>query len=262
MALLKLACAVAAFGHVTAFALPQVSHSAATNSIDGRLLKPGRSSSLATRLGVEVSGGGSGGENGGPGAGVWQAYNSQLAKRPIITKSWTCFLIAALGDVLSQRLTPGFSTVDTTRMMKFGLAQFLYFGPVMHHWFGFINKIGTSKQLADKKKSTVVLVQTLVDQTLGSVGVISGFFVFFSVFTAALEGTIFAGGPVAGVCTALRNGLGKVQADLWPTLLANWKVWPLVNALNFAVIPLQYQVLFTNIVAVGWNVYLSAAMAK
>ncbi len=92
MALLKFACALAAFGHVTAFALPQVSRSAAGATIrSDRPFKAGRSSPLVTRLLVEVSGGGSG-------AGLWQAYNAQLAQRPIFTKSWTCFMIAALGN--------------------------------------------------------------------------------------------------------------------------------------------------------------------
>jgi hypothetical protein len=75
----------------------------------------------------------------GGGSGIWDAYNAQLEKRPIFTKCWTCFLIAALGDVICQRLTPGFTALDLKRITVFGAAQFLYFGPVMHYWFGIVS---------------------------------------------------------------------------------------------------------------------------
>lgn len=75
----------------------------------------------------------------GGGTGIWDAYNAQLEKRPIFTKCWTCFLIAALGDVICQRLTPGFTALDLKRITVFGAAQFLYFGPVMHYWFGIVS---------------------------------------------------------------------------------------------------------------------------
>jgi len=54
----------------------------------------------------------------------------------------------------------------------------------------------------------------------------------------------------------------QVSADLWPTMLANWKIWPAANALSFAVVPLQYRVLFSNMVALVWNIYLSGAIRK
>jgi protein Mpv17 len=45
-------------------------------------------------------------------------------------------------------------------------------------------------------------------------------------------------------------------------MLANWKIWPAANALSFAVVPLQYRVLFSNMVALVWNIYLSGAIRK
>ena len=104
----------------------------------------------------------------------------------------------------------------------------------------------------------VVLAQTAFDQTAGAVLVISGFFVFFGLVTSVADGTL----TVAGVPAVLSAGAIKVRTELRPTILANWKLWPLANAANFALVPLQYRVLFTNLVAVIWNVYLSSAMLK
>jgi len=48
-----------------------------------------------------------------------------------------------------------------------------------------------------------------------------------------------------------------VKETLAPTLITNYKVWPLVQVLNFAIVPVKLQVLFVNCVAVWWNFVLS-----
>jgi protein Mpv17 len=40
---------------------------------------------------------------------------------------------------------------------------------------------------------------------------------------------------------------------------ANWLVWIPAQLLNFKVVRLKYQVLFTNVVELFWNAYLSFA---
>ena len=53
--------------------------------------------------------------------------------------------------------------------------------------------------------------------------------------------------------------VAKIQQDWLPALLANWKVWVPAQLINFGLMPLHYQVLFANVVGVGWNVYMSMA---
>ena len=43
----------------------------------------------------------------------------------------------------------------------------------------------------------------------------------------------------------------------WPTMIANWKIWPMVNFLNFLIIPIHYQVLWNNFFSLFFNAYLS-----
>jgi protein Mpv17 len=45
--------------------------------------------------------------------------------------------------------------------------------------------------------------------------------------------TLLNGGSVAGA----EEKVGRV---LWPTLITNWKIWPAVQILNSAVIPVQF----------------------
>ena len=44
---------------------------------------------------------------------------------------------------------------------------------------------------------------------------------------------------------------------MWPTLKANWILWPLASTINFRFIPVQHQLNYTLIVSLGWAVYLS-----
>jgi len=48
----------------------------------------------------------------------------------------------------------------------------------------------------------------------------------------------------------------------WPTLVANWKVWPMVSFLNFMVIPLQYRVIFVNTIGLFWNTFLAYSASR
>lgn len=51
-----------------------------------------------------------------------------------------------------------------------------------------------------------------------------------------------------------------VRQNLWDTMTVCWKVWPLANLINFAFVPANLRVLFMNLVGIGWNIFLSAAV--
>jgi protein Mpv17 len=64
----------------------------------------------------------------------------------------------------------------------------------------------------------------------------------------------------------------KLERSYWPALKANWTVWPFLQLVNFALVPLQYRVLTVNVlnigmipvyvlalalIKIGWNCFLS-----
>ena len=121
------------------------------------------------------------------------------------------------------------------------LARFSFFGcfmaaPVLSFHYGrilpFVNK---------KTTPFATFQKVLVDQTM-----FAPFFLTYIFITMPLlEGK------------TLEDGKNDVKKNIWPTLITNWKIWPLVQCMNFYIIPLQYHLLIVNSVAVFWNAYIS-----
>ena len=53
------------------------------------------------------------------------------------------------------------------------------------------------------------------------------------------------------------KGVTAIQEKLWPTLQVNWVVWPVLQAVNMSVVPLQYRLLYINVASLFWSAYLS-----
>ena len=70
------------------------------------------------------------------------------------------------------------------------------------------------------------------------------------------------GKRIDSVKTLWNKAKDKLHNTLWPTLIENWKVWPAAQILNFSVVPLKYQILFVNCVAIWWNFVLSMMQHK
>ena len=86
----------------------------------------------------------------------------------------------------------------------------------------------------------VALNQTIV-ATLINVG-----FLYLRALLAGWEGA-------GGLAGATRD----VRARLPGIMRANWTIWPLFSFVNLYLVPLEYRVLFMNVVGVAYNTALS-----
>lgn len=51
--------------------------------------------------------------------------------------------------------------------------------------------------------------------------------------------------------------LEKFRDAYTPAVIANYKVWPLVQLINFKIMPIQYRLPFVSSLGILWNAYLS-----
>ena len=55
----------------------------------------------------------------------------------------------------------------------------------------------------------------------------------------------------------LAEGFEEIKYKIWPTMLANWKVWPLFHLVNFTLVPVKLQAAFVAFFCLFFNIYLS-----
>lgn len=138
----------------------------------------------------------------------------------------------------SKLLPPPFDFERVTRFMAYGFMM----APVQFKWFQFLSRafpLGKNGGLGPALK--MVAFDQLIFAPFGIA-------CFFTVMTIA------EGGGRRAVSHKLR--------DMYvPTLKANLMVWPLVQVINFRLMPLQFQVPFVSTVGIAWTAYLSLSNA-
>lgn len=182
-------------------------------------------------------------------------YAGELEANPMRTRMVTSGTIGGGGDALAQVL--GAAPFDVKRFAVFALLNAFYFAPILGPWFGFLARSADRVRSAtDLPDWAVTAGQTAVDQTVGAVCVLSGFYVAHEVARWAVASV--AGLSLLPLRPALTAGTGAIGKNLWTTLRANWKLWPAANYVNFLLVPVKYQLLFSNFVAFFWSAILSA----
>ncbi|KAJ2960885.1 hypothetical protein NQZ79_g3852 [Umbelopsis isabellina] len=137
-----------------------------------------------------------------------------------------------IGDVIAQHAVEKRETHDYMRTLRLTGFGGLVAAPLLSNWYKFLDK---NIRLSNPFKSLIARVA--LDQFLFAPSFIA---LFFSA-QGALEGK-----------SAIEQLQGIIQFLLWPA----------VQFFNFYVTPLNHRLMVTNIVALGWNTYLSTANQK
>jgi hypothetical protein len=157
------------------------------------------------------------------------AYDRALVRHPTATKTATATAIACAGDALTQGVGPRpYDAGRTARNAAFTAA----ITPAVARWYLFL--------LARFPASPAARVAC--DQLLWAPAGVAAY--FFSM-------EALAGAPLADAADA-------AQERTWPTLRANWLLWPAVQFANFSAVPPRYQVLVVNAVSFFWAAFISS----
>lgn len=168
---------------------------------------------------------------------VKQAWKTSFTKNLLLTNIVSSGGLLVIGDVIQQRLEISqnkdkvFDKERSVRMGLVGLSQ----GPPHHYWYLYLDKWIPGKTAA------VVCKKILADQIFAA-----PFFAITFIYGASL-----LEGKTLGSCwTEFKTK--------FPTIyLFDWFIWPPTQAVNFAIVPSQYRVLYVNGVTVLWDVFLS-----
>lgn len=165
-------------------------------------------------------------------------YSRNLNRHPIFVQSATAGTLFLVGDGISQHVIEKkpLKDHDYSRTALLGSYGTFVVGPGVALWYRFLNK-----QVTLKNKALNTLCRTALDQLIFAPASLAFFFVYTGTFEFKTKEEIQA----------------KLNKQWWPTLVANWYVWPPVQLVNFYVTPLNYQSLVVNSVALGWNTYLA-----
>ncbi|KAJ8379394.1 hypothetical protein SKAU_G00001720 [Synaphobranchus kaupii] len=173
-----------------------------------------------------------------------QQYLLLLKKYPILTKSVTSGILSALGNLLSQALesrkkrTDGDLKKDINILgpARFAIYGLCFTGPLSHYFY----------QLMDLLFPSTVPYCTLKRLLLDRLVFAPAFLLLFFFVMNILEGRTFSAFQ------------GKVRAGYWLALKMNWKVWTPFQFININYVPVQFRVLFANLVALFWYAYLAS----
>jgi len=166
---------------------------------------------------------------------VWAAYNSMLAKQPLLTKALTSFVGFTAGDVLAQNFVEKNEKYDMARTLRMGSFGLLIHGTTGHYFYGALDSAlpGT--------KPVTVATKVITDQVFWNP-------IFGCMFFSYL--TFTSGGTVDDLMT-------KLKADLKTAVMGSWAVWVPAHTINFAFIPPSQRLLYINTIQIGYNIFLS-----
>ncbi|XP_049872915.1 protein Mpv17 [Pectinophora gossypiella] len=168
---------------------------------------------------------------------IFRAYQRVLSRRPYLVQAIQTGALMGAGDLISQTIIEkkSFKQIEWQRSARFSCIGLFIIGPTLRVWYGVLNKhIGhTGKTVAVKK--------VFLDQV-----------VFAPMVLCSL--LCIVGASQGKNWDSIKQDLNTNYIDI---LKANYMLWPWVQLLNFYYIPLHYQVLFVQCVALFWNTYLA-----
>ncbi|KAF1389129.1 hypothetical protein PFLUV_G00070260 [Perca fluviatilis] len=173
-----------------------------------------------------------------------QQYLVLLKKYPILTKSVTSGILTALGNLLSQFLEARkkakngaqVNEIDTAAAARYAIYGLFITGPLSHYFYQLM-------EVWMPSTDPLCLVKRLL---LDRLVFAPGFLLIFYFVMNILE---------AKGWTDFEK---KMRGSYWTALKMNWKVWTPFQFININFVPVQFRVLFANMIALFWYAYLAS----
>eukprot|EP01038_Epipyxis_sp_PR26KG_P014438 gene14438-19375_t len=194
---------------------------------------------------------------------VLKWYNQLLKQHPIATKSITSCVIGIMGELIgsyvkrlyNKRKNDSNATltisswakdISLQRIAVFGFYGLGITGPFFHWWYSFLESLVTAESgllgLGPKTNRNLLFLMKLSINQLVMTPPFLLFTIAYIQYFLSLN---------------VNDTIKAIKRNFVAALITNWKIWTVAQAVNFRVVPIDYRVLFGNVVALWWNVYLS-----
>ncbi|KAM9823135.1 peroxisomal membrane protein 2 [Syngnathus typhle] len=170
-------------------------------------------------------------------------YLFLLKKYPILTKSVTSGILSALGNLLSQILearkksksNASGKEIDAAGAARFAIYGLFITGPVSHYFYQLMEMwMPTTDQYC-------VIKRLLLDRLVFAPGFLMIFYLVMNILEAK----------------GADDFKKKIRESYWTALKMNWKVWTPFQFININFVPVEFRVLFANMIALFWYAYLA-----
>ncbi|XP_001509760.1 peroxisomal membrane protein 2 [Ornithorhynchus anatinus] len=169
-------------------------------------------------------------------------YLLLLRRHPLPTKAVTSGILSALGNFLAQVIEKRgkkekcSQSLELSGPLRYAIYGFLFTGPLSHFFYWYM------EQLIPPAVPFAVVRRLLLDRLVFAP-------VFLLLFFFVMN--LLEGQNMAAFSKKMRTGY-------WKALKMNWKVWTPIQFININYVPVQFRVLFANLVALFWYAYLAS----
>lgn len=167
---------------------------------------------------------------------VLSTLRTTLNKRPILKSIATITSLLFGADICCQLLeNKGLQNFSLTRLRNMATIGIVYYGPVYYYYYGWLDR-----RLPGKNPRTI-LIKLFIDQVIYT---IPSLFMFYLII-GKLE----------------RKSMPEIKEELRlkyiPTYITATLFWPAAQAVNFALVPPVYRILYISGASFVWLVFLS-----
>jgi len=142
---------------------------------------------------------------------------------------------------------------DFVRLLRLTVYAGLIFAPATKRWFELLESWfpsplpdPSSGAVSGSASFAVAMQRMLADQLLYSVCVLCSLFLWSGAWESGFD---------------VGHMGRKLSANLWPSLRANWRLWPAVQLINQSIVPLNMRMLVAALVNIPWTAYLASKAA-
>lgn len=163
----------------------------------------------------------------------WRAFTNT---HPLIRGSITYAILWPTGSLIHQTLEgKNFRTYDYMRMLRFSLFGSLYVAPTLYGW------VRLSSAMWPQMNLKVGFVKAVIEQLSYGPFACASFFMGMSL----LEMKTF------------KEAVQETKEKFVPTFKVGICIWPILQTINFSMIPEKNRVVFVSICSLLWTTFLA-----